>query len=258
MVLEVPQEETVPGEMVLGEMVTVKIRETVSAEKVSRDMASLVQPGSVINTLGQDNKPDSCTNDVHIPCDPRPTMPEMLRLKVPQGTANKYFMLGTILLNDTVGEKMDTIRGNRRGDNDRIVRMILQEWIQGNGKPVTWKTLIRTLRDCELFSLAAEIETTKSDGAVKVPTEKDLAEDLVSLMTPKSMVMLGIQLKLPWDTIENATQDDDHFHQSMTILNEWKKAGTTPYTWDTLITALQSPALNEKRLAKKLQRKYCT
>ena len=39
--------------------------------------------------------------------------------------------------------------------------MILQEWFEGKGLPVTWLALIQTLRDTELSILADQIEATK-------------------------------------------------------------------------------------------------
>ena len=45
---------------------------------------------------------------------------------------------------------------------ERIVIKILQEWLQGNGLlPVTWNTLIETLRKTGLPELAADIHKAK-------------------------------------------------------------------------------------------------
>ena len=41
-----------------------------------------------------------------------------------------------------------------QGKCERIVQKSLSEWLRGKGKPVTWKVLIDTLRDCELSTLA--------------------------------------------------------------------------------------------------------
>ena len=43
-------------------------------------------------------------------------------------------------------------------DPEDIVVSILQEWIAGRGRPLTWETLIKTLRDCDLNPLADEVE----------------------------------------------------------------------------------------------------
>ena len=38
---------------------------------------------------------------------------------------------------------------------------ILQEWLQGKGLPVTWESLIQTLRDTGLSVLADQIQASK-------------------------------------------------------------------------------------------------
>ena len=48
-----------------------------------------------------------------------------------------------------------------RGKPERTVLRILQEWIEGKGLPVTWQTLIQTLRDVELTVLADHIQGLK-------------------------------------------------------------------------------------------------
>ena len=53
---------------------------------------------------------------------------------------------------------MDNIKRACLGDPKDIVVSILQEWIAGRGKPLTWGTLIKTLRDCDLNPLADEVE----------------------------------------------------------------------------------------------------
>ena len=53
---------------------------------------------------------------------------------------------------------MDNIKRACLGDPKDIVVSILQEWIAGRGKPLTWETLIKTLRDCDFNPLADEVE----------------------------------------------------------------------------------------------------
>ena len=38
---------------------------------------------------------------------------------------------------------------------------ILQEWLQGKGLPVTWASLVQTLRDTGLSVLADQIQASK-------------------------------------------------------------------------------------------------
>ena len=46
-----------------------------------------------------------------------------------------------------------------RGRPERITLKILQEWLEGKGLPVTWNTLIETLRNTKLNELADKIES---------------------------------------------------------------------------------------------------
>ena len=49
-----------------------------------------------------------------------------------------------------------------QGNPEDVMLMILQEWFEGKGLPVTWPALIQTLRDTELSVLADQIEATYS------------------------------------------------------------------------------------------------
>ena len=88
----------------------------------------------------------------------RPTLPELLRLKVPQGVGANYTTFGVVLLNDELGSRVDAIDNMYCRDGERICLKILQEWLEGKGlEPVTWNTLIQALRDSGLSSLADHI-----------------------------------------------------------------------------------------------------
>ena len=90
-------------------------------------------------------------------------MPELLRLRIHQRVAANYnyFSFGIFLLNDKTGSQMSIIEDECRGKLERIVLRILQEWLEGKGLPVTWESLIQTLRDTDLSVLAEQIEATK-------------------------------------------------------------------------------------------------
>ena len=53
---------------------------------------------------------------------------------------------------------MDTFKEQYQGDAESVVRRILREWLEGKGLPVTWGSLIRALRDTELFAMADQIQ----------------------------------------------------------------------------------------------------
>lgn len=65
---------------------------------------------------------------------------------------------GVLLLNDETGSVVDGIELVCRRKIEDIVKKILDEWMDGNGGDVTWKILLKTLRDCELNVLADKIE----------------------------------------------------------------------------------------------------
>ena len=84
------------------------------------------------------------------------TMPELLRLRVPQTVAPHYSTFGILLLNDIKGNRVRALK--MKGDADDVVLEILGEWLEGKGLPVSWETLIKSLRDTGLNELADQIE----------------------------------------------------------------------------------------------------
>ena len=92
----------------------------------------------------------------------QPTLPELLRLDVPEGIGTNYSKFGVLILNDNLGNQVDVIEEEYHGKPVRICRKILQEWLAGKGlRPVTWETLVQTLRDTKLTLLADKIQSEK-------------------------------------------------------------------------------------------------
>ena len=91
----------------------------------------------------------------------QPSLPELLRLKVPQEVGANYSTFGIFLLNDQTGSKVDAIEEYCRGNAGKITRKILQEWLEGKGLPMTWESLVQTLRNINLSVLADQIEASK-------------------------------------------------------------------------------------------------
>ena len=56
---------------------------------------------------------------------------------------------------------MDAIEDECRGEPERITRKILQEWMEGKGLPLTWESLVQTLRDTGLSTLADNVADGK-------------------------------------------------------------------------------------------------
>ena len=85
-------------------------------------------------------------------------MPELLRLQIPQGVGGNFYTFGIFLLNDETGSRMNIFRKECLGKPEDVILMILQEWLEGKGLPVTWVSLIRALKDAELFAMADQIQ----------------------------------------------------------------------------------------------------
>ena len=87
-----------------------------------------------------------------------PTLPELLKLKVPQWVADKYKTFGIFLLNDETGVKTAIIKAKCLSDPEEITMEILSDWLQGKGTGVSWESLIETLRNCGLSYRADQIQ----------------------------------------------------------------------------------------------------
>ena len=87
----------------------------------------------------------------------KPSLPKLLKLKVPQKIGTNYYQFGILLLNDDNGTLIRIIEYECREKCERIVCDILSYWLKGKGKPVTWEALIETLHICNLTELAEHI-----------------------------------------------------------------------------------------------------
>ena len=90
----------------------------------------------------------------------QPTLPELLRLKIPLRIGSTFCIF---LLDDATGSRIQTLKKQCLGIADDVMLCILQEWLEGKGlKPVSWETLVKTLRDTGLSALANEIQQNLS------------------------------------------------------------------------------------------------
>ena len=62
---------------------------------------------------------------------------------------------------------------------------------------------------------------------------------------------IGLTLQVDRSILDDLThsQDDDDLSKVMKILNCWKDTQPSPVTWETVITAMESPILNKKAKA---------
>ena len=89
-----------------------------------------------------------------------PTLPHLMRLKIPEKVGGSYRKFGTLLLNDEKGSQVDCAEKSCHYQPDEIVNSILRKWLQEEPTPVTWDNLIQVLRDCGLQTLADYVQDT--------------------------------------------------------------------------------------------------
>lgn len=78
-------------------------------------------------------------------------------ITVIQDTANHFKNIGTILLNDRFGERVDVIESNMRGQREDIIREVYKKWMREDVN-YSWTTLTECFRECHLHRLAQSIE----------------------------------------------------------------------------------------------------
>ena len=90
------------------------------------------------------------------------TLQQLIRCRTKSGSlldqiGTCHWGLGVLLLNDDTGVITQAIVDQYREDTT-INREILKRWIQGQGMPVKWATLIDVLNDIGLTELAREMK----------------------------------------------------------------------------------------------------
>ena len=78
-------------------------------------------------------------------------------INIIQQTAARYRDIGIILLNDRNGAIVRAIEVSARGDPFVAVEMIYARWIEED-VGYSWKKLTKYFRECDLNSLASDIE----------------------------------------------------------------------------------------------------
>ena len=83
-----------------------------------------------------------------------PTLPQLMRLKIPEKIGAHYTKFGTLLLKDDKGCIIPSIAQACFFQCDEIVTRIFRTWFDKQPTPVTWESLIKILEDSELKPLA--------------------------------------------------------------------------------------------------------
>ena len=97
----------------------------------------------------------------------KPTLPMLISFKCKNGKkinvlekiGVKYSDFGVLLLNDDDGSKVSAIVDKNMREAKPILTDILKLWLQGEGRPVSWKTLVEVLEDIGLCRLAEDIRS---------------------------------------------------------------------------------------------------
>ena len=90
----------------------------------------------------------------------KPTLPQLMELKIPEKVGRNYRKFGTRLLNDDTGILVDNAEKSCHYQPDDIVTSILCKWLQEGPTPVTWDNLIQVLRKCDLQTLGDYVRDT--------------------------------------------------------------------------------------------------
>ena len=77
---------------------------------------------------------------------------------IPREVGVKHFEFGTHLLQDPTGAHLRDLEEELSNKGERINRRILTEWLEGEGRPVTWVTLVQVLNIIGMGELAKQIE----------------------------------------------------------------------------------------------------
>ena len=144
----------------LPELLRVQVPQRVRETPQSRPAPPDREPPQPTRPAPPDSQPPQPSRD-SAETEERLTLPELLLLKIPQKVGPKYKIFGIFLLDDTMGDRVDSIELASLGKPEVIVTKILQEWVGGRGAALTWDTLVKTLRDCELNTLADHIQASK-------------------------------------------------------------------------------------------------
>ena len=69
--------------------------------------------------------------------------------------------------------------------------------------------------------------------------------------------IIGLMLGLSHGSIARIEKDNDTVHHRMIeMLGDWKNRESSTYTWQTIVEALKSKAVNEQYLARHIEQKY--
>ena len=140
-----------------------------TSQQLTTELPRTNQPQSNLDQVGQSHQlqasismapPPAPQTSQSVSLHRQPTLPELLCLEIPQAVGVHYLTFGILLLNDKTGSRVMALKKECQGVADDVILRILQEWLEGKGLPVTWETLIQTLRNTKLSVLADQIQAS--------------------------------------------------------------------------------------------------
>ena len=85
----------------------------------------------------------------------------------------------------------------------------------------------------------------------------DLANRVAAII-PGKWMQVAIQLEIGMGAIDAVRGENRKCsEQFMAILDIWERSSSPPFTWNTLVSVLKSPSVNENALARELEREFC-
>ena len=78
---------------------------------------------------------------------------------------------------------------------------------------------------------------------------------MVGAKAKSSWEQVAVQLKIPFGDVESIRRE--HMMNAMrcytVVFETWRRRGSPPYTWATIINVLRAPAVDQEQLANELQ-----
>ena len=66
--------------------------------------------------------------------------------------------------------------------------------------------------------------------------------------------LIGMCLNVPYNDLEGIQQNPiSDIEKLSAVINRWKESQTSPFTWETVITAMESPIVNNLRKSNEIR-----
>ena len=91
-----------------------------------------------------------------------------------------------------------------------------------------------------------------TDVLKKAPSELELLNLLADISAKWRLI--GICLRVPDNDLEGIQQNPiSDIEKLSAVINRWKESQSSPFTWETVITAIESPIVNNLRKSNEIR-----